>query len=789
MSYTTWDVETTIKVHNKRKASPFHPENKVVISAYKRKGMPRPVGEYYGRAAPPADWFSKVLAGTKLLVGFNIKFDVLHAMARDPANYQHWVQWVADGGRIWDCQLAEYLLHGMAQEQHMLSLDEVAPRYGGHLKNDAIKALWEAGIDTTEIDRDMLMEYAIGAPGDEKDLGDIGNTELVFLGQLEALRARRGVESVMLNMDSLLCTIEMEYRGMYVDVAKGKQLAADLELRRAELDRELFTYLPADLPFDFTGTPRQLSALIFGGSVKYVAKETVHDDDGNPVYYQKKELHYVKTDGTTTAVEPKQAGADILNYATFAGGKNKGEYKTKQVSGPDLERGPKQRNADFYYEFPGYTEPSKSWETAVEGVYSVAGEVIVALGNRDIPFLKVLAERASLIKDLGTYYITTNEETGEQKGMLTLVGDDGIVHHSLNHTSTVTGRFSSSNPNLQNVPKEGKSLVKTLFSSRYPDGRIIQSDFTALEIYVQGNLTRDAALIKALWDGLDMHCLRAATTFNADYDFVVLASKDDTHPEHKLWKKRRTNAKVFSFQRAYGAGAKKIAESSGMDLAEVEALIEAEERLYPDVVTYYIRVTEAIKANRVPTSHFVQHPDLPGVTVQLGRSHFFTPDRKMYSYKEDPSPEYIARKGTLASFSPTVIKNYIVQGGGGEWAKAAMALAVRAFYYFKNFGGLAVLCNQVHDALYVDSSAEVEVKSAALLHACMEEASAYMAYLFGWDIQVPVPSETKTGLNMMEEHNLPDGFALEVKHARQWVRDKFMPGFVPNYEKERQHGV
>ncbi|WP_258304899.1 hypothetical protein, partial [Escherichia coli] len=62
--------------------------------------------------------------------------------------------------------------------------------------------------------------------------------------------------------------------------------------------------------------------------------------------------------------------------------------------------------------------------------------------NTNIPFLQTLGRVVAISKDLGTYFIS---EDGE-KGMLTLVGDDGLVHHQLNHTSTVTARFSGSNP-------------------------------------------------------------------------------------------------------------------------------------------------------------------------------------------------------------------------------------------------------------------------------------------------------------------------------------------------------
>lgn len=792
MSYVIWDTETGIKTLHKRKASPFHPDNHIVASGFKKKGMALAVADYFGKNKPTGNWFTKLLDGSKLIVGFNIKFDLLHAL-RDPDNYKAWKRWIVDGGRLWDSQLAEYHIHGMAREHHMLSLDEVAPRYGGHLKNDAVKALWEAGVDTQDIDKDLLLEYLIGADGGDKDLGDIGNTELVFLGQVETLRRRGGLNSVILGMDAMIAVIECERNGMYVDKTEGLRLAAELEAKLKQITDELEQYIPADKPAELAfnwGSRFHLSALVFGGQVKYKAKAIILDDDGKPVYYQKKETHYVLTDGTTTADAP--TGEDVLRYVTVASGKNKGEFKTKQVTVPDLARGPKDRYEDFYFQFPGFTEPSKAWESSTPGVYSVASEVIEALGNRDVPFLKTLATMAALSKDLGTYYITTDPDTGEQKGMLTLVGDDGIVHHSINQCSTVTARFSSSNPNLQNVSGSGKSQVKSVFRSRFPGGKIIQSDFTSLEIYIQALLTRCRQLIDDLKAGLDMHCVRLAQKMGKTYEEVYAAYKAGD----KDIAKGRKGAKEFSFQRAYGAGVAAIAAATGMAESDIEELVLAEAERYPEVDEFYACLTQQIKMNRVPTNRFVQHPSVPGLQCQLGRSHYVTPDGKMYSYSESPSPEWIAKKpasqgGTPQSFSPPEIRNYVVQGGGAEWAKAALAISVRMFYFFDNFGGLALLVNQVHDAEYVDSHPSVAIKSAALLHASMEEASAYMEYKFQWEVPVPVPSETKYGDSMIDENDMPPEFKPQVLEYRKLIRDRLMPGFIPSYEKtqEKEHGT
>src|SRR5690606_33131133 len=250
------------------------------------------------------------------------------------------------------------------------------------------------------------------------------------------------------------------------------------------------------------------------------------------------ELHYVLKDGTTTATAPAEDFDNVDNYATFASGKNKGDFKTKKVKVDDLTK-PKFRNEDMLFTFPGYTEPDPKWESKSDpGVYSTSAEVIKELGSRDIPFLKALAKRADIHKDLSTYFITTDPKTGEQKGMLTLVGPDNIIHHKLNMNTTVTGRLSSSDPNLQNVSKGSYdeatgemdgSQIKRAFISRYKGGKIIQSDFSSLEIYVQAILTECQQLIEDLKNGLDMHSLRAEQAWGKeegmDYDAILAAAK------------------------------------------------------------------------------------------------------------------------------------------------------------------------------------------------------------------------------------------------------------------------
>lgn len=797
MTYRTFDIETTIKQSYKRKGNPFDKANFVCVSGHKHRDEPRCTFEHFGHLnwKKPFDWFTKLLKNTSILVGQNIKYDILYAL-REPQNQDAWMDYVARGGTVWDCQLAEYLLNGMRQEDHMLSMDELAPRYGGDLKFDEVKAMWMQGICTSMIDEDLLKRYVVG----DDDLGgDIGNTEKIFLGQLARAKAAKQGKSIMMNMGSLLCTIEMENNGMCIDEALGAIHAAELTAQLAEIKAGLDAFLPADLPpeVEFSWTNRyHLSPLIFGGPVKYDKRMPILDELGQQTYSQKKEEQYVTAAGSTISKTAYHAllerGEAAPELVYFAGGLKKGEPKTKQVTVDDLDK-PKSRMETLVYQFPRMTEPMKKWQSTPEHLYQVGADIIEELEKRDIPFLKALGKVQSMSKDLGTYYITTDAK-GNTKGMLSLVQEGGLIHHRINHTSTVTGRFSSSDPNLQNISKGQEqrdgtikgSRVKLVFISRFKDGVIAQSDFTALEVYCQAILTKCKQLIADLKAGLDMHCVRVASKEGITYEEALLKCKGtDDVPADPVWDSKRTDAKVFSFQRAYGAGAAKISESTGIPKEDVDALIVAEDTRYPEIPKFYEGLTATVHANRRPTSKFCAHPDDANVTCQLGVSYSRTPDGKLYAYQESPSPGFLLKKGIVQGFSPTEIKNYIVQGTGGEWAKAAMWLAIRAFYKRRNFDGRALLVNQVHDALYGDFAPEVHEEASALLHACMEAASDWMEYYFGWYVPVPVPSVTECGPNMLQASTMksPEWKAM-AQRFRQELRTEYMAGFIPQHEQE-----
>lgn len=794
------DLETTIKSYAKRKASPFHPDNWVVMGGWATKADPTPRGRRYAqfRQGDLTDDFISLLAsGIKFLVGQNIKFDILHIISKDDRALKAWMKYVADGGLVWDLQLAEYVMEGQDQASHMLSMDELALRYGEDLKVDEVKKLWEAGIDTPDIDPDLLARYLLGEdlPNGGRREGDIGVTRNVFLKQLARAQKEGMSRLLMLEFGALIASIEMERNGMYVDKALGYKLADELRVELAAAKDELHAYLPVDLPFEFNwGNRYHLSPIIFGGRIKYQRRQYDLKRGGTTfepplpgtaaayVCAQKDVVGYSLDDGTTT-LHPPVPGADA-GYSRYKAGKNAGEYKTKKVKADDYDK-PKSRMVDDYLIFPGFTQPLEEWASSTDGLYSVGSDVIKALtDNTNIPFLKTLGRVTAISKDLGTYFISDDGE----KGMLTLVGDDGLVHHSINHTSTVTGRLSGNAPNLQNIPKGNKSKAKQMFVSRYPDGDIGQSDFSSLEVYCQAWLTKPKLLIKDLLEGLDLHCVRLAAKEAKPYEEVLKLCKgyfqeDGTFIDAiEEWDYKRTGAKVFSFQRAYGAGVATIAKATGMSIEDVQALIDAENARYPEIDSYFSGLEQEIERNSVPTTNFSAHPMNPAVRVQMRISRIRTPDGKRYTFRSHQSQGWQLKRGITSTFSPTERMNYPVQGLGGQVMKAAMWINVREFYRRENFNGLALLVNTVHDAAYRDAHPSVSLASSELMHACMEAASDFIAYWFKWDIPLPVPTDSVRGANMGEEVKLnSQEFKANVAAIRADLRARYMDGFVPNY--------
>lgn len=560
MGYFVFDRETTTKTSFKRKANMFDPDNWVVANGFKHQGG-KSVVHYF---ESPEQYQKLPINDATLLVGFNIKFDLQW-------HWDEFEEFFARGGRIWDCQYAEYLINGQSHESQMCSMDSVVEQYGGELKVDEVKALWNSGVDTPDIPEDLLTKYLHG---------DVNNTEIIFLGQLEKARKQNQVEMIMSRMDGLLCTTDMEYNGLVIDRELGERQRENLYQSLTKLDTELKEYipeLPTGLDFNWNSVYHK-SYLIYGGTAKYQKWVQHEDEDGNKLYSQKKVPALLRDGKPWLKKNGEHLTEEFLNevctkmdgikegYGNFVrdaiykaadkykSGKNAGKLKTKIIHMDDLDK-PKGSKKTFYFTFDGYTKPKNSWESTLKdakgnNIFGTGADIIKELGNRDIPFLKGLANRAKIDKDLGTYY-WGEDSHGRRKGMLTLVQDDGKLHHKLNHTTTVTTRLSSSDPNMQNVPRGDKSDVKKLFVSRFgDDGYMMEADYSQLEVIIQAWFTGDKQMKQDVRDGVDFHCKRLSAKLGEDYNDVVRKAKNEEDPDYDEYSLLRTLVKGFTFQRA-----------------------------------------------------------------------------------------------------------------------------------------------------------------------------------------------------------------------------------------------
>lgn len=569
--YFVFDEETQTHKSFKRKANPFNPLNYIVMRGWKLEGQSRGTMEYFKSKEEVVP--VPIPAEATVLVGHNLKFDLLYEMCVK-GGYENLQDFYNRGGTIWCTQYAQYLLNAQEQKYHMCAMDDIIESYGGRKKIDGIKALWEQGVLTSDINPDMLEDYLIGTEEEGRNSGDIGNTELIYRGQVQAAKLLGMYDAILRRMDGLLATTEMEFNGLKVDVAAAKEDMRVLQAEETEVQARLEAYIrevvPEEVQFSWTSNVH-ISCLLFGGTIKYEKREPYLDETGQwarlkatadwpllggvPVDPQM--CAYDETLGLYQEFGVENADGTVTEFGKyqdkFLSGTKKGQPKFKKVAVPGEL---KIKWQDFFFTLPGITEPEPDWKGAlVDGaggpVYSTDKKVVEVLGTRDIPFLKDYSRNAALSKELGTYYARYDTKKKEYVGMLTCVDPaTHIVHHSLNHTNTVTTRMSANNPNMQNLPRADKSRVKRMFVSRFgADGEMLEIDYSQLEVVVQGLLSGDPNLIRDLNSKIDFHCKRVALKHGISYEEAVARCKDENHPEYKFWKGERTKAKNFSFQR------------------------------------------------------------------------------------------------------------------------------------------------------------------------------------------------------------------------------------------------
>lgn len=475
MTWCAIDLETQNIPYLGHASSPHHPDNYIVAAGWAIDG--EPVQSLYFESKEEAlasDWLEKALEGQTYLVAFNAGFEImwLYHCYKDT-----FMKFINRGGKIWCPQLAEFML---SHHQTMYpSLVDCSLKYGGDKKIDEVSILWGQGVLTADIDKALLMQYLAGerSVNDDGEVhgfdGDVANTRRVAFAQYKLMKEQGMYIAFQIRCMSLLFNAISTYNGLYVDMDIARKNQAEQEKQIEQIKADIVSSmpeLPDDFEFSFT-SPNHKSALLYGGTVQYKA-QVAYD----PPKFEKVEAYeYVERSGITKYISEASllmaynSGSystiedwEKYNFATitrYKSGKNKGLPKVFKIDSDvamtkwgdklfkfdglvNLDELPKAVRDNFIgdrAEFKGANELPCGTP-----VYSTSGDALDLIAKYSV-VAKPLQELATLIKDTGTYYLTVSE-TGKTKGMLQFVRPDGIINHSLNNCSTVTGRLSSSRP-------------------------------------------------------------------------------------------------------------------------------------------------------------------------------------------------------------------------------------------------------------------------------------------------------------------------------------------------------
>ena len=271
-------------------------------------------------------------------------------------------------------------------------------------------------------------------------------------------------------------------------------------------------------------------------------------------------------------------------------------------------------------------------------------------------------------------------------GLLKVIGEDGRIHSSFNQTETRTGRISSTEPNLQNIPVRtdlGREL-RRFFCAR--EGfLLVDADYSQIELRVLAHVADDANMIEAFRNNEDIHAITASQVFHM--------------PEPMVTPLMRSRAKAVNFGIVYGIGAFSLSKDIHVSRKEADQYIKDYLAHYSGVDRYMKEVTEQAK-------------DQGYVETMFGRRRYL--------------PELASSNFNLRAFGERVARNMPIQGAAADIIKIAM---IRVERRLREENMRARLILQVHDELIVEAPEEEAQRVAALLREEMERSAQLKAPL------------------------------------------------------------
>ncbi|WP_458723330.1 DNA polymerase I [Pseudomonas brenneri] len=363
------------------------------------------------------------------------------------------------------------------------------------------------------------------------------------------------------------------------------------------------------------------------------------------------------------------------------------ERQAYEIAGEEFNLGsPKQLGA-ILYEKLGLPVLKKTGK----GQASTAEEVLAKLAEDDFPLPKVLMQYRSMSKLKSTYTDRLPEQINPRTGR---------IHTSYHQAVAATGRLSSSDPNLQNIPvrtAEGRRIRQAFVA---PKGyKLLAADYSQIELRIMAHLSKDEGLLNAFRDNLDVHTATAAEVFKVELGEVT--------------SDQRRSAKAINFGLIYGMGAQKLGKDIGVDTKTAKAYIDVYFARYPGVREYMERTR-------------AQASDQGYVETLFGR-RLYLPD--IHSNK----PQERAGAERTAINAP-------MQGTAADIIKKAM---VKVDNWLTESGLDAKVILQVHDELVVEVREDLVAEVSEKIREHMSSAAK---------LDVPLLVEVGVGDNWDEAH-------------------------------------
>jgi len=320
--------------------------------------------------------------------------------------------------------------------------------------------------------------------------------------------------------------------------------------------------------------------------------------------------------------------------------------------------------------------------------------------STDAEVLEQLSEKHEIVENIVIYRQLMKLKSTYVEGLMAVINPEtGKIHSSFNQTIASTGRISSTEPNLQNIPikLELGRKIRKVFVPSDDNYLLLDADYSQIELRVLAHIADDANMIMAFTNNEDIHTSTAAKVFGVTPEAVT--------------PKMRSNAKAVNFGIVYGIGDFSLSRDLGITRKEARAYIDGYLDKYPGVRDYMKNIVAFGKEHGYVTTMFSRRRYLP----ELKSSNF-----------------------NIRSFGERIAMNTPIQGSAADIIKIAM---VKVYNALESGGFKSRLILQVHDELIIETAKDEEAQVKEILKNCMEQAVK---------LKVPLTVDVNSGSNWYE---------------------------------------